>query len=188
MATNMNQPKSATKRGEPILKTRSIGELKGLTFRIPSYQRGYRWEPQQVKQLLDDLAENPKNAPYYLQPVVVAPVSLKNGDGVECVYDVIDGQQRLTTIYLILQALTAAKTVEIKSIEGKEVSELLRLAALVNPLKSKDVEPDFTITYQTRTSSKDFLKDIGTTQKDDITSSPDHLYMWHAYSLSLIHI
>lgn len=184
-ATNMNQPKSATKRGEPILKTRSIGELKGLTFQIPSYQRGYRWEPQQVKQLLDDLAGNPRNAPYYLQPVVVAPALLENGDGGECVYDVIDGQQRLTTIYLILQALTAAKTVDIKSIEGKEVSELLRLAALVNPLKSKDVEPDFTITYQTRTSSEDFLKGIRTIQKGDssITISPDHLYMWHAYSI-----
>jgi hypothetical protein len=69
---------------------------------IPSYQRGYRWTSHEVSQLLDDVLEftnrkdpNPEEF-YCLQPLVVR----KNSDGS---YDVIDGQQRLTTLLLILR-------------------------------------------------------------------------------------
>lgn len=75
---------------------------KPTTYRIAAYQRGYRWTPQQVTQLLDDLWEffnqesgsRSKDAFYCLQPLVVKP------DGEQC--EVVDGQQRLTTILLIL--------------------------------------------------------------------------------------
>jgi hypothetical protein len=67
-------------------------------FIIPSYQRGYRWDIKQVKDLLRDLCSfadtKNKELLYCLQPIVVEE---KNGD-----YFVIDGQQRLTTLYLIL--------------------------------------------------------------------------------------
>ena len=107
------------------LEIKHVQDLKGLQFRIPSYQRGYRWERKQIEQLLNDLAEfadsieearntdccnkfwnqknqystqrptdNEQNLGYYcLQPLVVT----RNGEK----YDLIDGQQRLTTIYLI---------------------------------------------------------------------------------------
>ena len=51
-----------------------IGDLKGMCFNIPDYQRGYRWETKQVCELLDDLLEfdNSKNGAFYcLQPLVV---------------------------------------------------------------------------------------------------------------------
>ena len=74
---------------------------KPTTYRIAAYQRGYRWTPQQVTQLLDDLWEfneesgsRSKDAFYCLQPLVVKP------DGEQ--FEVVDGQQRLTTILLIL--------------------------------------------------------------------------------------
>lgn len=75
-------------------------------FFIPSYQRGYRWTAQQVTDLLNDINEfSPKEIPdsnektwYCLQPIVV-----KQKDENE--WDVIDGQQRLTTTYLILHHL-----------------------------------------------------------------------------------
>lgn len=114
------------------LKIRHVADLMGLKFRIPSFQRGYRWERKQVEQLLDDLLEfeenverareldddnegwnrkhpdnaqkptrNEANIGYYcLQPLAVAS-TLTDGT-----YDVIDGQQRLTTIYLILYYLS----------------------------------------------------------------------------------
>lgn len=166
------------------LEPRSINTFKGLRFRIPSYQRGYRWEPQQVIQLLEDIADNPNNTSYYLQPIVVAPSPSEDSYD----YDIIDGQQRVTTIYLILQALSAAKNIDSTKIAelsaAGNIDEILKLTALVSPLQSSNVKPDFIITYQTRTSSMDFLCDIITINNDDprIVESPDHLYMWHAYN------
>ena len=69
---------------------------------IPAYQRGYRWTPTQVTQLLEDMREftkreNPQPEEFYcLQPLVLRP----NDDGA---YEVVDGQQRLTTLLLILR-------------------------------------------------------------------------------------
>jgi len=72
-------------------------------FFIPSYQRGYRWESDQVVELLDDLFEFITNSEttkekYCLQPIVVKELS----DGR---YEILDGQQRLTTIYILLTRL-----------------------------------------------------------------------------------
>lgn len=88
---------------ESYIELREINKLIGKKFFIPSYQRGYRWDTKQVEDLLDDLWEfmkkpNKKDNEFYcLQPVVV----LKR-DGV---YEVIDGQQRLTTIFIIQKFL-----------------------------------------------------------------------------------
>ena len=71
-----------------------VGEIEG-EFYVPSYQRGYRWDETQVRALLDDIYEN-GDEPYCLQPLVVR----KNGQGR---YEVIDGQQRLTTLYIIFR-------------------------------------------------------------------------------------
>ena len=78
--------------GEKLVK-----DLAGMRFVVPSYQRGYRWEKTQVQELLDDLyGFNPTdpNDRYCLQPIVV----LKRDDGS---YELVDGQQRLTTIFII---------------------------------------------------------------------------------------
>lgn len=85
-------------------------------FVIPSYQRGYRWESKtdeqdhevrQVDDLLDDLThfvtQNANNsANYYLQPLMVKPRYNENN---QLVWDVLDGQQRLTTMLLLLKCL-----------------------------------------------------------------------------------
>ena len=83
---------------------KSIYELLPETFFVPSYQRGYRWTPQQVEQLLDDLWEFKQSADkrdksvfYCLQPLVVK----RRGPD----WELVDGQQRLTTIRLILHSL-----------------------------------------------------------------------------------
>src|SRR5438552_322948 len=66
-------------------------------YRIPAYQRGYRWTSQQVTQLLEDIRDfaqrdNPQPEEFYcLQPLVLKA----HGDGS---YEVVDGQQRLTTL------------------------------------------------------------------------------------------
>ena len=90
---------------ERILEGSDIGYKDGkVEFWIPSFQRGYRWEPQQVIDLLDDLYNFAASGEivYFMQPLVVRPH--KCDDGTVKGWDVLDGQQRLTTIYLILNS------------------------------------------------------------------------------------
>ena len=76
------------------------------TFIIPDYQRGYRWEAEiHINALLNDVLDfmnmsRKTDDRYCLQPIVVSQ-SPKNKDA----WEVIDGQQRLTTLYLLLKAL-----------------------------------------------------------------------------------
>lgn len=84
-----------------MIKLKSISEILDKEFVIPSYQRGYRWGTEQVKDLLEDILEfaNKKKVEkefYCLQPVVVRKDEKDK-------YIIIDGQQRLTTIFLILK-------------------------------------------------------------------------------------
>ncbi len=80
-------------------QTPSVETLSQRSFFVPSYQRGYRWTPDEVRDLLGDIrdfaskANDPKDF-YCLQPLVV-----KRMDSDQ--WEVIDGQQRLTTIFLI---------------------------------------------------------------------------------------
>src|SRR5690554_6003028 len=96
------------------ISIKTISELLKCDFFIPSYQRGYRWTEQQVTDLLNDVWEfinkpNKKDDEWYcLQPVVV----IKSDDDTKHKnnligdwHDVIDGQQRLTTTFLILKNL-----------------------------------------------------------------------------------
>lgn len=86
-----------------LIDIREINKLIKEKFYIPSYQRGYRWDEKQVKDLLNDVYEfmnkpNKKDGEFYcLQPIVI----LRNGERCE----VIDGQQRLTTIAIIQKYL-----------------------------------------------------------------------------------
>ena len=75
-------------------------------FLIPSFQRGFRWEEKQVVDLLEDIKQfvaddNPKSDSYFLQPIVVKACKYNGVDS----YEVLDGQQRLTTLLLILKEM-----------------------------------------------------------------------------------
>lgn len=109
------QPESAS------IELRSINRLlvdedgSPARYWIPAYQRGYRWDRLQVTQLLDDIwdfiqasEEKRRTSFYCLQPLVVR--KLENGG-----YEVVDGQQRLTTIFILLSHRN-----EILSLLGKQ--------------------------------------------------------------------
>jgi len=114
------------------LETKLVGSIEGDFF-IPSYQRGYRWGPDEVTRLLDDVyANGTKN--YCLQPVVVR----RDADR----YELIDGQQRLTTLYLIYRYMHSAS--------GGFLDE-----------------PKFTLRYETRDKSEDFLTSIDLARKEE---------------------
>lgn len=103
------------------------------SFIVPSYQRGYKWRPENVTALLRDVAETEDRA-YCLQPVVVA----KTGAVSDAPYLLIDGQQRLTTIWLIVNWV------------AKNHPEWMSL----------DWQADhYTLSYDERAESNEFLED-----------------------------
>jgi hypothetical protein len=113
---------------ENKIELKSIPQLLNLNFFIPSYQRGYRWTTQQVKDLLEDIRDfsqqkHQEGEFYCVQPLVVREMNEqeKKQNSLEGKwYEVIDGQQRLTTIYLILLCLE-------KDIKEKETTKSYQL-------------------------------------------------------------
>lgn len=89
-----------TNRSQGITKL-TIGEWlsENAHYRIPMYQRRYAWGASEVEQLLLDLLNSPQDKPYYIGSLVVFKNKAENGDPIS--YEVIDGQQRLTTLLLI---------------------------------------------------------------------------------------
>jgi hypothetical protein len=85
------------------LKKMSISEIyngEKATYEVPIYQRNYAWEKDEISTLIQDVYDaltSGKNT-YYIGTLV----SFHKGDQI---YEVIDGQQRLTTIYLVLKTL-----------------------------------------------------------------------------------
>ena len=79
---------------------KNIHDLLGMSFYVPAYQRGYRWGAGQVKALLDDIWDftlNKSTTFYCLQPIVVT-----RGNNS---WPVVDGQQRLTTLFLLISVI-----------------------------------------------------------------------------------
>jgi hypothetical protein len=108
-----------------LLELKLIGEIAG-SFRVGRYQRGYRWGKLEVERLLDDIWES-NGEPYSLQPVVV------KRDG-EAAWELVDGQQRLTTLFLIFVYMQRAGL--------------------------KNVGPQYSISYDTRARSRDYLQEL----------------------------
>ncbi len=149
------------------LQQKTINALLGEHFFIPYYQRGYRWTNLQVTQLLDDIWEyaksNERNSVddgyfYCLQPVVVKPKTWQSQGISYTGYELIDGQQRVTTIYIILKYI---------------MQDFLK----VHSLKEDYLEELFTLEYETREGSREFLNNI----KEDF-SNVDYYYIYNAYN------
>ena len=154
---------------ENKIELKSLYELLGMKFFIPNYQRGYRWTEQQVKDLLNDIWEFSKKKKqeyefYCLQPLVVKLMNAEdkqkcqlNAD--EKWYEVIDGQQRLTTIFLILSSL-------------KEAISILGLSTELYELKYQRESKEFNVT--------NFLNSISASSKIN-DSYIDFFYMSSAF-------
>jgi uncharacterized protein with ParB-like and HNH nuclease domain len=155
-----------------IIGLKSISDLLRMNFFIPSYQRGYRWNKQQVEDLLDDICDfKPKEDEWYcLQPLVVKKMTedqkqkycLKNEKDSNEWYEVIDGQQRLTTIFLIIHYAN-------QMWEGE------------------DKIPEPTLNYETRKNSELFLPKIKV-EGDNVNINDTSIDYFHVCSaLKAIH-
>lgn len=126
-----------------LLEPKLVGGIKG-EFIIPEYQRGYRWEKEHITMLLNDIWVN-GDANYSLQPVVVKKFK---DDKLE----LIDGQQRLTSIFLIM----------------KYIQHLL-----------PSVSINFSISYATRPRCEEFLQ---TLDKKMAVENIDFHHICNAYA------
>lgn len=171
------------------LEIKHVADLMGMNFRIPSYQRGYRWERKQIEQLLNDLddfsksikqaevsdkknelwnknnpngpkkpTDNVQNIGYYcIQPLAVT----KQADQ----FDVIDGQQRLTTIFLVLCCLSDLGKTELPYNPSKSLSDGLY------ELKYESREDDF------------FQKKLFAKQANQSIDNIDFYFMTKSYEI-----
>lgn len=160
----------------------AIGDLlDGRYFFIPAYQRGYRWCTKQVGDLLRDLLcfankEGKEDYEFYcLQPVITRPITdrdtiiryfgedkadevLKKG-----AWEVIDGQQRLTTIFIIYKFLLYDKNYSAEK------------------LWEREKRAEFHLYYETRPGSTRFLEENLNDWKNQIDKNIDFFHMGHAY-------
>ena len=137
-----------------VLKTEKIADLAGKGYFIPKYQRGFRWTESEVEDLLNDITDfKPKQDNisgeetwYCLQPLVLRAC---DGGFVEKHklnpeikwYEVIDGQQRLTTIYLISKYIN-------------------------NKWRGDEKDPMVKLQYETRSRTEEFLSKINIPQNE----------------------
>ena len=160
----------------------AIGDLlDGRYFFIPAYQRGYRWCTKQVGDLLRDLLcfankEGKEDYEFYcLQPVITRPITdrdtiiryfgedkadevLKKG-----AWEVIDGQQRLTSIFIIYKFLLYDKNYSAEK------------------LWEREKRAEFHLYYETRPGSTRFLEENLNDWKNQIDKNIDFFHMGHAY-------
>jgi uncharacterized protein with ParB-like and HNH nuclease domain len=129
------------------LEPKLVGNIEG-EFYIPAYQRGYRWK-EEVKMLLNDIQEIEEGKNYSLQPIAVRKIS-------DLRYELIDGQQRLTTIFLIFRYM-----------------KQLNLPFQLN----------FSIEYETRTGSKLFLESISADSLNKEPLNIDEYFIIEAYRI-----
>ena len=146
----MNEMKQLEALGLPnvdeILKNK-------YSFFVPKYQRGYRWTEDQAKKLMYDLYDfdneesnksSQERCPFYSLQVLVVEDKGNN------VFEVIDGQQRLTTILLLMQAYHIVSTLTKHSLANYVINT------------GEGVFPDgmYEIKYETRKESSIWLKEL----------------------------
>lgn len=138
---------SRKEKSVPIYR-KTISELKSYRFYVPSYQRGYRWTEFDVRALLNDISDfsNEGNRTYCLQPLIVR----EKKDGA---YEVVDGQQRLTTIHIFMK------------IAQQEI---------------RSAVPPFELSYETREESTGFLEELSDDTWEN-NKNIDFYYMGQAY-------
>lgn len=119
------------------LTVRNLEELfdAGFRFRIPSYQRAYSWDVKQLRQLIEDLKEHPAGTPYYFGHFL-----FEAGESHDELL-IIDGQQRLTTLVLLISCISREIT---KTGEIGLLGTALYQRYLANKLETiKDDQPAF---------------------------------------------
>lgn len=115
-------------------------------YTIPKYQREYTWSYREWEALYDDISEN--NDEYFIGSIICIPL----GDAINPYLEVIDGQQRLTTISLFLTAIYT-RLKERKSELSEDDEDVL--PSMRKSLKSKNSPNEMKLVPQVQNYNKD---------------------------------
>ena len=126
-----------------LLELKLIGDIAGRFF-VARYQRGYRWGRLEVERLLNDIWDS-KGEPYSLQPVVVKRKH-------EAEWELVDGQQQLTTLYLIFLFMQRERL--------------------------QNAGPAYSMTYETRPDSETYLQELDPASRE---GNIDFYHLYLAY-------
>lgn len=126
--------------------------LSDKLFRIPEYQRHYSWQKKQRDELFEDIRklqaarEKYDERTHFMATIVCLKTKEKEpvGSNTFYIYDVVDGQQRLTTLVILLKAISLKLKSEEQIDEAKELDKLLvkddaRLIILQNNHDNRDI-------------------------------------------------
>ena len=122
------------------LEKLSIGQLYNsgdITYEIPIYQRNYAWEEDQIRTLVQDIYDAFKATPQKESYYIGTLVTFDKGDKV---YEVIDGQQRLTTVYLMLKVLKITIKNKLTYRSRKKSKDTLEKLPLFNEMENVDTD------------------------------------------------
>lgn len=140
----MDSQNSGRLNNEPTIKTINNIATGNTRFLIPYYQRPYAWGAVEVRQLLDDISSSMSISPakdYYIGNIVCSPAPSDRNALENNALKVIDGQQRLTTLLLILSTLR--KNIELTSQESDNPllinDTTLRLSYLARERDNKEL-------------------------------------------------
>lgn len=138
-------------------------------YRIPEYQRPYVWENDQVTELLDDVMQarnsNPESQ-YFLGSMVLKKNTIEQGATKYEEYDLLDGQQRLTTLFLIT-AVVRDLTPKTNGSRLKTCHETIYQMANPDDNIPERLRIVFDIRDQVKSFINEFVKEEGGTTKED---------------------
>lgn len=110
----------------------NIFSKNNIQYVIPLYQRAFAWEDKEIVQLIEDIKDFEEEN-YYIGSLIVS----KHNDE----YEVIDGQQRLTALFLLLNLLDVEVPTTLKFACRKKSDDTLKNINNLAALKDEDVEP-----------------------------------------------
>lgn len=134
-------------------------------FVIPEYQRPYVWQKDNIEELIEDLYyafEHKGENEYFLGSLVLKNINNENFNE----YEVLDGQQRLTTFFMMIAVLRDI-------LDDEDYKSTLRELIYQKENKLKKIPSRNRLTYYIRDNVKDFIddfiiKDDGTKRKEDL--------------------
>jgi len=128
-----------------LLKNEIDEKDRGKNYFVPPYQRPYAWEENQVKKLIDDIYEKflEKDStgyyPYFIGGIVLSQESILGQERSSKSLEVIDGQQRLTTVILILASIVQLLKFQERKFQEREDASIHLVHDIIELLKTKSL-------------------------------------------------